>query len=90
VRSIEHRNYLSDATLSFMKARGTFFVPTIIVLEQYAARVVQGLNPVRLNYNSFGARLAICDSLFQCSTRGPVMFALGQRIRNKRKPVTIG
>lgn len=36
VRSIEHGTYLSDATLSLMKARGTFFVPTISVLERYA------------------------------------------------------
>ena len=29
VRSIEHGTYLSDSTLRLMKARGTFFVPTI-------------------------------------------------------------
>jgi imidazolonepropionase-like amidohydrolase len=31
VRSIEHGTYLSDATLSLMKERGTFLVPTIAV-----------------------------------------------------------
>jgi imidazolonepropionase-like amidohydrolase len=45
VRSIEHGTYLSDATLSLMKARGTFFVPTISVLERYAARGGPGPQP---------------------------------------------
>ena len=45
VRSIEHGTYLSDATLSLMKARGTFFVPTISVLERYAAMGGPGPQP---------------------------------------------
>jgi imidazolonepropionase-like amidohydrolase len=36
-RSIEHGTYLSDATLSLMKKRGTFLVPTVTVLARYAA-----------------------------------------------------
>lgn len=32
VRSVEHGTYLSDSTLHLMKARGTFFVPTISVM----------------------------------------------------------
>ena len=44
-RSIEHGTYLSDATLSLMKARGTFFVPTIIVGERYAAMGGPGPQP---------------------------------------------
>ena len=45
VRSIEHGTYLSDATLSLMKARGTFYVPTISVVERYAARGGPGPQP---------------------------------------------
>ena len=45
VRSIEHGTYLSDATLSLMKARGTFLVPTIIVNERYAAMGGSGPQP---------------------------------------------
>jgi imidazolonepropionase-like amidohydrolase len=45
VRSIEHGTYLSDATLSLMKARGTFFVPTITVLQRYAAMGGPGPQP---------------------------------------------
>ena len=45
VRSIEHGTYLSDSTLSLMKARGTFFVPTIIVGERYAAMGGPGPEP---------------------------------------------
>jgi imidazolonepropionase-like amidohydrolase len=33
VRSVEHGTYLSDSTLHLMKARGTFFVPTISTME---------------------------------------------------------
>lgn len=44
-RSIEHGTYLSDATLSLMKARGAFFVPTITVLERYAAMGGPGPQP---------------------------------------------
>lgn len=32
VRSVEHGTYLSDSTLRLMKARGTFFVPTLSVI----------------------------------------------------------
>jgi imidazolonepropionase-like amidohydrolase len=45
VRSIEHGTYLSDATLSLMKVRGTFFVPTITVFERYAAMGGPGPQP---------------------------------------------
>ena len=45
VRSVEHGTYLSDATLSLMKARGTFFVPTISVLERSAAMGGPGPQP---------------------------------------------
>src|SRR5262249_22539313 len=45
VRSIEHGTYLSDATLSLMKARGTFFVPTITVFQRYGAMGGPGPQP---------------------------------------------
>jgi imidazolonepropionase-like amidohydrolase len=34
VHSIEHGTYLSDDTLALMKARGTYLVPTISVLNE--------------------------------------------------------
>jgi len=45
VRSVEHGTYLSDATLLLMKARRTFFVPTITVLVRYAAMGGPGPQP---------------------------------------------
>jgi imidazolonepropionase-like amidohydrolase len=33
VRSIEHGTYLDDETLALMKARGTFFVPTLAIMS---------------------------------------------------------
>ena len=37
VRSIEHGTYLSDATLTLMKEKGTFLVPTYITVMDVAA-----------------------------------------------------
>lgn len=45
VRSIEHGTYLSDATLTLMKERGTFLVPTITALLRYVATNGPGPEP---------------------------------------------
>ena len=36
VRSIEHGTYVNDRTLEMMKAKGTFFVPTMAIMSPVA------------------------------------------------------
>ena len=75
VDSIEHGNQADRETLQAMKAKGVFLVPTLSVMDTWAAKAPENAAPPRLRAYMEGARRAVTAA-----------HALGVKIANGSDP----
>jgi imidazolonepropionase-like amidohydrolase len=76
IDSIEHGTFLDDEALDMMKARGTFFVPTLMATQGGKEKLGKGLYPPRIEAKMTAAIAAIDATMHRAIAKG-VRIGLG-------------
>jgi imidazolonepropionase-like amidohydrolase len=70
IDSIEHGSFLDDEALDMMKARGTFYVPTLMAAEGLKERLTDGYLPPVIAAKARQAIAALDDTVRKAIARG--------------------